>query len=187
MDANTYSEIIIREIGQVLGQVNTTALEELATAVRAANRVFVAGAGRSGLMAKAFAMRLMHMGFTVYVVGETVTPSLAAGDLLLLASGSGETGSLVTMADKCKKLQAKLAVLTASPGSTIGRCADIVVQVPAVTKEKEAADTRSITAQPMGSLFEQSILLLMDAIIVRLMELQEKTSTTMFSRHANLE
>ncbi|SEO58695.1 6-phospho-3-hexuloisomerase [Propionispora vibrioides] len=185
MDANTYSEIIIREIGQVLGQVNTTALEELATAVRAANRVFVAGAGRSGLMAKAFAMRLMHMGFTVYVVGETVTPSLAAGDLLLLASGSGETGSLVTMADKCKKLQAKLAVLTASPGSTIGRSADIVVQVPAVTKE--AADIRSITAQPMGSLFEQSILLLMDAIIVRLMELQEKTSTTMFSRHANLE
>ncbi|SHI62804.1 6-phospho-3-hexuloisomerase [Propionispora hippei] len=185
MDANTYSEIIIREIGQVLGQVNTTALEELAAAIRAANRVFVAGAGRSGLMAKAFAMRLMHMGFTVYVVGETVTPSLAAGDLLLLASGSGETGSLVTMADKCKKLQAKLAVLTAAPGSTIGRSADIVVQVPAVTKE--AADTRSITAQPMGSLFEQSILLLMDAIIVRLMELQEKTSTAMFSRHANLE
>lgn len=88
---------VIEELRRTLTAVSYEQQEQLAAEIQKANRVFVAGAGRSGMMARCFAMRLMHMGITAYMVGEVVTPSIAAGDLLVIASGSGETASLVSM------------------------------------------------------------------------------------------
>lgn len=185
MNSVGYSREILKELEQILGLVAQKPTEVLAETILQSNRIFLAGAGRSGLMAKAFAIRLMHMGLTVFIVGETVTPALGQHDLLLLASGSGETGSLVSMANKCKNIQAKLAVITIVPQSTIGRMADVVVEIPASVKEKSADN--SISLQPMGSLFEQTLLLLADAVILRLMEIKKIQADSMFVRHANLE
>lgn len=176
---------ILSELNRAADQITAEQLELLADALSAAGRVFVAGAGRSGLMMRAFAMRLMHLGMDVYVVGETVTRSLAKGDLLLIGSGSGETKSLVPMAEKARSLNATIGILTLSPASSIGRLADIIVKLPGAPKDQ--TDNEVSTLQPMGSLFEQVLLLVCDAIILRLMDKQVLSGSAMYGNHANLE
>lgn len=100
MNTVQYAEEIINELQRSVSRIPVQEAEELAEQVLCAKRIFLAGAGRSGLMGRAFAMRLMHAGKDAYVVGETVTPGIAEGDLLILGSGSGETQSLIAMAQK---------------------------------------------------------------------------------------
>lgn len=186
MNTTEYSREVLAELNRTLTNVSAEEGEKLAQLVLNAGKILVAGAGRSGFAVKAFAMRLMHMGFDAYVVNETVTPNIEPGDVLVVGSGSGETGSLVVMAQKAKKIGADLALVTIFPDSSIGKIADAVVRIPAPTP-KVATDTGFKSIQPMGSLFEQSLLLFLDSVILRLMELQGNDSDTMFTRHANLE
>jgi 6-phospho-3-hexuloisomerase len=181
---DTYMEQIAGELQRTLQLIPEDHVKQLADKLLQAERVFVAGSGRSGLMMRAFAMRLMHLGLTVYVVGETVTPGIAAEDLLVIGSGSGETKSLASMAGKAKNVGADIALVTIVPESTIGQLAHVVVPVPAATKDSN--DERS-SVQPMGSLFEQSLLLILDAIILRIMAVTKLDGPAMFGRHANLE
>ncbi|EXX85867.1 6-phospho 3-hexuloisomerase [Paenibacillus darwinianus] len=185
MQTAEYAATIVEELRQAAGQLPAEDAERLVEAVLEAGKVFVAGAGRSGLMAKAFAMRLMHLGIPAYVVGETVTPGLDTGDLLLIASGSGETKSLIAMADKAKALGGTLALATIEPSSSLGQRADIVAQLPGAVKD--AASDPNKTIQPMGSLFEQMLLLFLDAVILRLMDKRGQDSGRMYGKHANLE
>ena len=92
--------------------------------ITTADNIFVTGAGRSGLAAKAFAMRLMHLGLSSYVVGETISPAINAGDCILAISGSGETNTIVTAARISKKRGAKVLALTSYPESSLGQLAD---------------------------------------------------------------
>jgi 6-phospho-3-hexuloisomerase len=186
MDTIGYAKEVVKELDRTLSLVSAEDAEKMADMILASKKILVAGAGRSGFACKAFAMRLMHMGFESYVVGETVTPNLEAEDILIIGSGSGETGSLVSMAGKAKKIGAKLALVTIFPDSTIGKLADVAVKIPAPTP-KVAADSGFKSIQPMGSLFEQSLLLFLDSLIMRLMEKRGNDSDTMFTRHANLE
>jgi 6-phospho-3-hexuloisomerase len=186
MDITECAQEVIRELDRTLKAVAPQEAERLADFIFAANRIFVAGAGRSGLAMRAFAMRLMHMGFSVYVVGETVTPAIKADDLIVIGSGSGATATLVAIASKAKSLGASLALVTIFPGSPIGRLADAVVKIPASTP-KAQGDAHYASVQPMGSLFEQSLLIVLDIIVMRVMERMSFDSTTMFERHANLE
>ncbi|WP_122643749.1 6-phospho-3-hexuloisomerase [Luxibacter massiliensis] len=161
-------------------------LEGFADRIEAAQRIFVAGAGRSGFVARAFSNRLMHLGLTVYFVGEPTTPSIQAGDLLIIASGSGETGSLKVMAQKAKKQGALVATITIFPEASIGSMADAVIKVPGITPKSELKnDVQSV--QPMGNAFEQTTWLICDNIIMILMERFGKTAEDMFKLHANLE
>lgn len=175
---------ILLELARTLHSVDEQQVNKLADDIIAAGTVFVAGAGRSGLMMRAFAMRLMHLGLRAYVVGETITPGITVGDLLLIGSGSGETKGLVSMAQKAQSLQANVAAITVVPDSTVGAIASTVIHVPAATKE---AGTTAASIQPMGSLFEQSMLLVLDAVILRLMERTGQHAYAMFGNHANLE
>lgn len=186
MDVTQCAVEIARELERTVARIDGNSGEKLADAILAAKKVFVAGAGRSGFMVRAFAMRLMHMGFDSYVVGETVTPNIEADDVFVVGSGSGETGSLVSMTNKAKAIGAKVALVTIFPDSSIGKAADVVVRIPAPTP-KAAADNGQKSIQPMGSLFEQSLLLTFDATIMRLMEKKGLDSNTMFGKHANLE
>lgn len=180
-----YTSEILGELRQTLSAIKVHEVDQLAGHILNAGSIFVAGAGRSGLMMRAFAMRMMHIGLRAYVVGETVTPGLKAGDLFIIGSGSGETKSLVSMAAKAQSIGANIAAVTIVPESTIGRMATTVIQVPAATKEGANGETTSI--QPMGSLYEQSILLLFDTITLSLMHKQELNGSAMFGKHANLE
>ena len=178
MDTRQFSLRILEELKQVLDRVDPGAASGLADELLAAERIFLAGAARG------FAMRLMHLGLTAYVCGETTAPAIRAKDLLVVVSGSGETASLAAMARKARDQGARVALVTVRPDSTVGRMAQTVLQLPAPTPKADS-DFRSL--QPMGSLFEQSGLLVLDALVLELMERMGEREDTMFARHANLE
>ncbi|MDF9839933.1 MULTISPECIES: 6-phospho-3-hexuloisomerase [unclassified Paenibacillus] len=184
MDTAGYAQEIVGELQRSAAELDAGGVEQFAELLQRSGKIFVAGAGRSGLMGRAFAMRLMHAGRAAYVVGETVTPGIEAGDVLVLGSGSGETKGLVAMAEKAKAIGASVALVTIAPESTLGRLADYTVQLPGATKE---ASGERATIQPMASLFEQTLLVFYDAVILRLMEWTGQTTTQMFGKHANLE
>jgi 6-phospho-3-hexuloisomerase len=185
-DFQTLVTTILQEQQQVLGAVPEDEIASFREALLRARRIFLAGRGRSGLQMKSFAMRLMHLAVKVYVVGETTTPGIAQGDLLVIGSGSGKTLSLVAYAQRAQTLGAEVVLITAAGISEIGEYADYVVRITAPTpKNPQASVSHSI--QPMGSLFEQALGLLLDATILQLMEIKGVEAEEMFTRHANLE
>ena len=184
MNTTGYTNKILAELKRTIEHINDEEAEKLVEGILRAKKVFVAGGGRSGFMAKAFVMRMMHVGLDAYVVGETVTPNLEVDDIFIVGSGSGETQSLAAMTKKAKSIGATVVAVTINPDSTIGKLADIQIEIPAQAKA-EGASGKSI--QPMGSLFEQSLLLFYDAVILRFMERKGLSSDTMYGRHANLE
>ena len=180
---------ILDEMRRTLNRVSSEEVEALVREVTEAGRVFVAGAGRSGLVMKAFAMRLTQLGFQVHVVGETTTPAVKSGDLLLIGSGSGVTERLVHYAGKAVEAGARVAVATADPGSPAARLADLVVVIPAPTPKssKETGGQGLRSHQPMATLFEQCLGVMLDAGVKLLMAQLDETERGMFARHANLE
>ena len=180
------AETVAGEIHTTLTSIDPEAAERFADLVDSADEIYVNGAGRSGYMGRGFAMRLMHMGRKSYVVGDTTTPNIKAGDVLVVCSGSGETKSLVCNAQKAKSLGAKIALVTINPESTIGKLADAVVEISAPSP-KSAKQGQIHSIQPEGSLFEQSLLLFLDLTVIQLMKKHGQTTETMFGRHANLE
>ena len=179
--------MILDELRSVAEKTDPAQTARLAEAIRCARRIFAAGTGRSGLMIRSLAMRLMQIGYDVYVVGETTTPAIGAEDLLLIASGSGETGSLKTIAKRAKEIGSKLAVITINPESTVGSLADYVVRINTVTSKDSSLKGNSI--QPGASTFEQMVLLTGDALIIQLTSGQtlEEKNRLLMERHANLE
>ena len=129
----------------------------------------------------------MHLGCNAYFVGEPTTPSIQKGDLLIIGSGSGETGSLVTMATKAKAQKADVALLTIYPESTIGKLSTVVVSLPGSTQKSQLGKGSIVTIQPIGSLFEQLLLLTCESVVLTMKIQKNMTDEEMFSRHANLE
>lgn len=186
MKAHEINRLVVKELEATLTSIDETKTKQFISELLNQESVFVAGAGRSGFMARGFAMRLMHMGYKSYMIGETTTTAIKENDLFVICSGSGETQSLVAMAIKAKKINAKIALITINPESTIGKMADVVITIPAPSpKAKANNDVASI--QPMGNLFEQSLLLYLDMLVMLLMEAKGMTSEEMFKNHANLE
>jgi 3-hexulose-6-phosphate synthase/6-phospho-3-hexuloisomerase len=178
---------LIEEIGLCINRIDINAVLSLLDEIDNADNVFVAAMGRSGISIKGFAMRLMHMGLKVHVVGDATAPAISPGDLLLIGSGSGSTDSLVTMAMKAKSLKTRIALITIDSDSPVGKIADTVVSIPAPSpKVKKYIDVVE-SMQPMGSLFEQSLSILLDAVVIMLMQRHKLNANDMFRRHANLE
>lgn len=138
MNISEISLAILKELERVLGSADPAQLETLADEILAAKRLFIAGTGRSLLMMRGLAMRLMQFGLEAYVVGETVTPAILPGELFVIGSGSGETGTMVVMANKAKAAGANIALLTIYPDSTIGKLADYIVHIAAATSKGRA-------------------------------------------------
>ncbi|TFD28886.1 6-phospho-3-hexuloisomerase [Cryobacterium lyxosi] len=167
-----------------LRSASASSLDEAATALAAAPRIFVLGAGRSGLALKMTAMRLMHLGLDVHVVGEVTSPAIASGDLLLVASGSGTTGAIVRAAETAQSVGANILALTTAPESPLGRLAAVTVVIPAAAKQDHAGQ---VSAQYSGGLFEQALLLVGDALFHTLWQASGATAEQLWPRHANLE
>ena len=176
---------IIHEIEKVIKE-HDIALEELEDEIIKKNRIFLTGAGRTGLIMKSFGIRLMHLGFDVFMVGDINTPSINKKDLLIVGSGSGETTSLVGISEKAKKLGVKIILFTINDSSTIAQLVDrcFVIHAPSPKLESNHI-LKSI--QPMGNLFEQILMIILDSITMILIEKIGIKSDKMFSRHANLE
>ncbi len=179
-------DLILSELTELYDHMGIGGGENLVRLILDADSVFLAGAGRSGLFLKGFAMRLMHMSRSAYVVGEMVTPAIKPGDLLLIGSGSGETASLKAMAEKAKSIGAKVALVSSRGESTIAGMADLTVVLETFSP-KVASSGGVKSTQPMANLFEQGMFLFLDALTMELMNQLGLTSEVMFKRHANLE
>lgn len=170
---------IVRELNRVFERLSPEDVKRAARCILSHERVFVGGAGRTGLMLKAFAMRLMQMGRTVYAAGESVTPAVRRGDLVFLASASGSTYTALHYARAATEAGADLFVVTAAPDSPLAAFhpADILLPCGGRDRQEEGSE------QVMGSLFEQALLLYCDAVVMAL----DPDPDVMRSRHANLE
>jgi 6-phospho-3-hexuloisomerase len=175
---------ILDEIRSVLTREEVPDQEEIAKALMD-KRIFVIGEGRSGLMGKSFAMRLMHLGATVYVVGETITPSIAEGDVLFAVSGSGTTKNVTMVAEKAKQIGCTVIGVTTDPASELGRLSNLIVTIPAATKYRRENESASI--QPLGSLFDQCAHIVFDSICLIYSKLQSQDHGSAYQRHSNLE
>lgn len=179
----TIRSAILNELQSVSESIAEEQISSLLDELMAAPRIFGLGAGRSGLIIKAFIMRLMQAGRPAFVVGETVTPAIGANDLLVIGSSSGQTATIIEMAKSAKSANARIALITASPRSDLAVSADRVVDIPVYVLHAPAG--RSI--QPPGSTFEQAMLLVLDALVPAIMERMGVSDGQLLARHANLQ
>ena len=184
---DTVIEQVLADVKGCVSQVATEDLLQAGTLLENSSRIFVAGAGRSGLCMRALAMRLMHLGKTVFVLGETTTPGIVATDLLILGSGSGQTASLLVMTEKARLQGAKILLFTTDSTSPLAKWADHRVIIPAPSLKKVRNVDSFASVQPMGTLFEQVLLILSDSLILWLMERAKVSTMQMLERHFNLE
>lgn len=184
---NTVQMIDDEQVDQLVGL--------LIDGLKSNRRIFVVGAGRSGLVVRAFAMRLMHLGFEVFVVGETITPAVTKKDILIAISGSGITKLVVESSRIAKEdVDATLVVITSYPDSPLAQLADLVVEISGRTKITEQNDyiQRQIKGEhspltPLGTLFESTVLAFLDGLIAELMEKTGKREKELKERHATIE
>ena len=174
---------INQELAKASEQIPEDQLDQFIAELDAHARIFVYGTGRSGLMLKAFAMRLMQMGYTAFVVGETTTPSIQKGDLLVVASSSGETGSVVAAADSAAKQGADVCAIPGAHDSTLASRHAPIIRIESASKFA----TSKASVQPLGSLFEQMLLMIFDAAILKMSRRREGTNEAMAAQHASIE
>jgi len=175
---------VAAEIEQAMGLIGEEEAMRLVEAIEAARGVFCTGQGRSGLMIKAFAMRLVHLGLNAWAVGEVTTPAIGPRDLLVAASGSGETRTTLAIMQAAQERGAQTSAITAHPASPVARAADLVLEIR--TPITGPAGPRA-SAQPPGSLFEQALLTVCDALVMVLMRRLGTTEEEMRARHTKLE
>ena len=186
---------ILDNIESAEDYLDEKAIDEFENIIIGSKNIFVTGAGRSGLAAKAFAMRLMHLGLSAYVVGETISPAIYEDDCIVAISGSGETNTIVTAAKISKKRGTKVLALTSYPESSLGQLADAIIHVKGRTK-LEVDDENYLKRQikgnytsltPLGTAFELTSLVFLDGLVSELMETMGKTEEDLKNRHTVLE
>ncbi|MEI2637096.1 MAG: 6-phospho-3-hexuloisomerase [Methylotenera sp.] len=176
-----HQKLILDRLTTILSETDKNNAAKLMKLVDEAGRIFVGGAGRSGLVSRFFAMRLVHSGYNVNMVGEIVTPAIKAGDLLVLVSGSGGTETLLPFVKKAKSVGAKLVVISMKAKSAMADVADLTIQIG---NDNSFPLTKGM---PMGSQFELSTLIYLEAIIGDIIEAKGLTEEGMRAIHANLE
>ncbi|MEM2253639.1 MAG: 6-phospho-3-hexuloisomerase [Desulfurococcaceae archaeon] len=169
-------------------------INELIEAHKRGSKILIIGAGRTGLVGKAFAQRLLHLGYNVAVLGETIVPRINSNDLIISLSGSGRTKLVVTATEAAKAVGARIVVITSLPDSPLAKLADVLVVVPGRTKIASEEDyfARQILGiheplAPLGTLFEDTLMVFLDGVIVELMNKLGKTEEDLKEAHANIE
>jgi 6-phospho 3-hexuloisomerase len=172
-------DAILRDLKRILDAVSEARTERFLGAIRKARRVFMYGVGRSGLVARMFGMRLVHLGRDATIVGDTTTPAIRRGDLLVVCSRSGQSPILHHAVRLAHNEKARVAAVVGMPEAPLARDADLVVQLPLEVAVGEPK-------QPMGSLFEQALHLYLDGVVLQLMSKLRRTAADMERIHSNL-
>ncbi len=155
-------QTIVREIEGVIDKIDRDEMTVVSGLIRKESRIFVSGEGRSGLVAKGFAMRLMHLGYTSYVVGETITPSLKKDDVFIAVSGSGSSAHVVVDTQKALEKGSTIIAVTSKKESKVASMANVILTVPGTVKGDQGASRGSV--QLLSSLFDQSLHIVLDAL-----------------------
>lgn len=176
---------VVSELATVLGRVDEREVSGLAHEVLLAKRIVVIGVGREGLAARGFAMRLMHADLDAHWAWADTAPAICAGDVLVVVSGSGEIGHIEYVCSQARTAGARTAVVTANRSGVTATAADAVLVVPAGAYRATGDLIPSI--QPMGSLFEQSVQVVLDLTVLEIMNRRNLTSEDLALNHRNFE
>jgi 6-phospho-3-hexuloisomerase len=175
----------VAELARVAPRIDDAAVDAFMAAIERAPRIFLVGAGREGLSAKAFAMRLTHLGKPTHWIWDDTTPGIAKGDLLIVVSGGGSIGHIDYVFDRAVEAGAEIAVVTGDPSGVTPKKSRTVLFLPAAVYKGNADVVPS--TQPMGNLFEQALFILFDQIAVALAERMGISRDAMEARHRNVE
>ncbi|MDC4232525.1 SIS domain-containing protein [Actinomyces sp. B33] len=180
-----YSRSVLTELAAVMSRVSSREIVDLANAICSARRIVVIGVGREGLAARGLTMRLAHIGLDSHWIWDDTTPALGADDLLIAVSGSGEIGHIDYVIARAQEIGASIAVVTSNPEGRSAKRATHVLTIPAAAFLSTGDMVESI--QPMGSLFEQSVWIAFDCLILDLEQRKDLDHEDLVGRHRNLE
>jgi 6-phospho-3-hexuloisomerase len=185
--------LMAEHLENVAAKLDKDSVKQMLEDIMGAKRIFVMGAGRSGLVGRAFAMRLMHLGLSSHVVGETTTPAVSKDDVVIAISGSGQTRSVSNLGRVAKEIGAKLVTITSNKESTLGELSDTVIVLPGRTKDDAGGYVeRHMRGEytyltPLGTSFETSASVVLDALIAELIFITGASEEDLKSRHTNIE
>jgi 6-phospho-3-hexuloisomerase len=174
------------EIGAAVQGVDPAALDNLVLALAQARRIVAYGVGREGLMMRALAMRLYHMGLDAHVAGDMSCPPVGAGDLLVVSAGPGGFSTVNGLIGVAKAAGARVACVTAQPQGSAAALADLVLVIPAQTMANDQGSA-AVSVLPMGSLFEGAQYLTFELLVLALRDHLGVDPAAMRARHTNLE
>ncbi len=175
----------MKENRSLAQNISDEAAEDFIQRILNAESIFFSAQGRSGFILRCFCMRLMHLGYSVYFCGETVTPAITRNDLLVVLSGSGETPSTLEAVKSAKQHHIETFGILGNMESKIASLVDKSLHIPGTTKLCRDGEPNSL--QMAGSLFEQSAFLFFEAMISKLYQTQKKDVGRVSSRHAIIE
>jgi 6-phospho-3-hexuloisomerase len=192
------TEELIRGVREAINGLDHAQVEGMLDVLRVTRdegrKTLIVGAGRSGLVGRAFAMRLMHLGFDVYVIGETITPSVGEGDLVIVISGSGSGALSLTAARLAKKIGSMIVAVTSYPESELGQTADHLVVIPGreITAREQEYQARQLLGEheslaPLGTLFEDTCTIFLDSVVADLMIRLQISEESMKNKHSTIE
>lgn len=176
---------VLDELREVFNRIDKGEMESFVKLIMKTKRTFVVGVGREGLSSRTFAMRLIHLGKTVHWIWDDTTPSIGRGDLLIANCGKGNIATVYHVAQKAKQAGGSVATITANPEGKIAKISLVVVHLPAEVWG-DGIDVIS-SVQPIGCLFEQSLLVWGDMIVLNLMEKMGVSAENMSKRHRNVD
>lgn len=177
---------VIAEISQAIQETHLEGYSEFLSIINNdGSKIVCTGAGRVGLAMRGFAMRLHHLGIDAHFLGETIVPHTGPGDLFIVGSGSGSTGSILKLVEIAKSKEIRIALVTSTNSSPMRRLADVSVILNTPSKLSESSQDLSI--QPMTTLFEQTLAIFLDSVVLDLMEKFGETTESMWGRHNVIE
>jgi len=189
MDMTPYKKhaLVLEEINECLSRVDGEQVDEMIDFILTSEKIILVGAGRMGLMLQTFSARLNHLGIPAFIAGTIGCPPIGEGDLLLVASSSGETATVREIARIAHRQSAKIFTITANTTSTIAGISSKTLYLQAPASLHPQQDDSLISKQPMKTLFEQSLFVLLESLVLSLMERTGQKADNLSKRHANLE
>jgi 6-phospho-3-hexuloisomerase len=174
----TAADFLVGHLESVFAGDFEEVVGEALALLASAPKIFVYGVGRSGLVGKAFAMRMVQLGLRVFFIGETITPIVEPGDVVVIVSRTGETMSAIQTANIVRRVGGHVIAVTADRGSKLAKASSLVVTI------EEPRDREAARHAPLGTLFEESTFLFLDVLVGLLMEKLGQTEEDMRGRHA---
>ncbi|KUK01875.1 MAG: 6-phospho 3-hexuloisomerase [Methanobacteriaceae archaeon 41_258] len=175
---------ILEHALKVAEKINKKDLDKIIELLTASKSIFVLGSGRSKLVGEEFAMRLAQLELNVHVIGDSTTITPREGDLIIVISSSGDTSSIITEARRLKKKGVNIIGITANPRSELSKLSDIIIDVgPWRDYQREIKEEREDNITLLGTLYEDTSLLILDGIISELMRKVGKTEGDLAEAH----
>jgi len=172
------SAFILESLARIVAEERSGEIKESVDILTSAKKLFVYGVGRSGLTARAFAMRMVQLGLECFFIGETITPVVGDGDAVLIVSNTGSTMSAIQVANIARRVGSRVISVTGHRTSKLAHASNVVLLI----HTNEDADRPRLA--PLATLFEDASLILLDGLVAQVMERMGQTEAEMRGRHA---